>query len=99
MRRPLGALHASGEPYHKCLILKPASMRRVKVKVTLKPVVYRQSVRLGANPLEAHDQMFLLCPGTDGAEKSLPLLRVLSLPGKQRVHRTMNAFCTVACFT
>jgi hypothetical protein len=27
----------------------------VGVRVTLRPAVYRQSVRLGAKPLEAHD--------------------------------------------
>jgi hypothetical protein len=31
---------------------------KVKVKVTLRLTVYRQSVRLGVRPLEAHDQRF-----------------------------------------
>jgi hypothetical protein len=41
-------------------VFEPASTRsriaQVKVKVTLKLAVYRQSVRLGAKPLETHDQ-------------------------------------------
>jgi hypothetical protein len=32
---------------------------KVKVKVTLRLAVYRQSVRFGAKPLEDHDQRFL----------------------------------------
>jgi hypothetical protein len=32
---------------------------KVKVKVALRLAVYRQSVRLGARPLETHDQRFL----------------------------------------
>jgi hypothetical protein len=31
---------------------------KVKVKVTLRLAVYRQSVRLGVKPLETHDQIF-----------------------------------------
>jgi hypothetical protein len=31
---------------------------KVKVKVTLRLAVYRQSVRLGVRPLETHDQIF-----------------------------------------
>jgi hypothetical protein len=31
---------------------------KVKVKVTLRLAVYRQSVRLGFKPLETHDQTF-----------------------------------------
>jgi hypothetical protein len=31
---------------------------RVRVRVTLRSAVYRQSVRLGAKPLETHDQYF-----------------------------------------
>jgi hypothetical protein len=31
---------------------------KVKVKVTLRPAVYRQSVYLGVKPLETHDQRF-----------------------------------------
>jgi hypothetical protein len=31
---------------------------RVRVRVTLRPAAYRQSVRLGARPLEIHDQFF-----------------------------------------
>jgi hypothetical protein len=31
---------------------------RVRVRVTLRLAVYRQSVRLGAKPLETHDQIF-----------------------------------------
>jgi hypothetical protein len=39
---------------------------KVKVKVTLRLAVYRQSVRLGVKPLDTHDQTFsfsteLLC--------------------------------------
>jgi hypothetical protein len=37
--------------YVYCLVNK------VKVKVTLRLTVYRQSVRLGVKPLETHDQM------------------------------------------
>jgi hypothetical protein len=32
---------------------------RISVRVTLRLVVYRQSVRLGAKPLEAHDQRYI----------------------------------------
>jgi hypothetical protein len=32
---------------------------KVKVKVTLRLAVYRQSIHLGARPLETHDQRFL----------------------------------------
>jgi hypothetical protein len=32
---------------------------RYKVRVTLRLAVYRQSVLLGAKPLETHDQRFL----------------------------------------
>jgi hypothetical protein len=39
-------------------LFEPASMRAVKVKLTLRLAVYRQSVRLGAKPLEARDQIF-----------------------------------------
>jgi hypothetical protein len=38
--------------------LNPPS--KVKIKVTLRLVVYRQSVRLDAKPLETHDQSFFL---------------------------------------
>jgi hypothetical protein len=31
---------------------------KVKVKVTLRRAVYRQSLRLGVKPLETHDQTF-----------------------------------------
>jgi hypothetical protein len=31
---------------------------KVKVKVTLRLAVYRQSVHLGVKPLETHDQIF-----------------------------------------
>jgi hypothetical protein len=31
---------------------------KIKVKITLRLAVYRQSVRLGAKPLEDHDQNF-----------------------------------------
>jgi hypothetical protein len=34
---------------------------RVRVRVTLRLAVYRRSVRLGAKPLEAHDQRFFFC--------------------------------------
>jgi hypothetical protein len=34
------------------------SGRRVRVRITLRLAVYRQSVRLGAEPLEAHGQIF-----------------------------------------
>jgi hypothetical protein len=37
-------------------------LSRVRVRVTLWLVVYRQSVCLGAKPLEAHDQIFLIEP-------------------------------------
>jgi hypothetical protein len=33
-------------------------LAQVKVKVTLRLAVYRQSVRLGAKPLETHFQIF-----------------------------------------
>jgi hypothetical protein len=32
--------------------------QEVKVKVTLRLAVYRQSIRLGVKPLETHDQTF-----------------------------------------
>jgi hypothetical protein len=35
-----------------------SSQVKVKVKVTLRLAVYRQSVRLGVKPLETHDQIF-----------------------------------------
>jgi hypothetical protein len=35
-------------------------MTKIKVKVTLRLAVYRQSVRLGAKLLEAHDQRFII---------------------------------------
>jgi hypothetical protein len=38
----------------------------IKVKVTLPLAVYRQSVRLGASPLEAHDQRFSFQPNSCG---------------------------------
>jgi hypothetical protein len=41
-------LHGEGFQLH--------STAKVKVKVTLRLAVYRQSVRLGARPLETHDQ-------------------------------------------
>jgi hypothetical protein len=31
---------------------------RVRIRVTLRLAVYRQSVRLGDNPFETHDQIF-----------------------------------------
>jgi hypothetical protein len=36
----------------------PVHHSSIKVKVTLRLAVYRQSVRLGAKPLEAQDQRF-----------------------------------------
>jgi hypothetical protein len=39
---------------------KPEVMRSVTLKVTLRLMVYRQSVRLGAKPFETHDQRLLL---------------------------------------
>jgi hypothetical protein len=36
----------------------PYVLKMVKVKVTLRRAVYRQSVRLGVKPLETHDQNF-----------------------------------------
>jgi hypothetical protein len=33
---------------------------KIKVKVTLRLAVYRQSIRLGIKPLETHDQRFFL---------------------------------------
>jgi hypothetical protein len=38
----------------------PDSVQPFEVEsVTLRPAVYRQSVRLGANPPETHDQLFV----------------------------------------
>jgi hypothetical protein len=37
-----------------------AAELKVKVEVTLRQSVYRQSVRLGVKPLENHDQSFFL---------------------------------------
>jgi hypothetical protein len=34
---------------------------RVRFRVTLQLAVYRQSARLGAKPVEAHDQFFFFC--------------------------------------
>jgi hypothetical protein len=39
--------------------LQPQLKVKVKVKVTLRLAVYRYSVRLGAKPLETHDQRFV----------------------------------------
>jgi hypothetical protein len=39
-------------------ILYGLTQVKVKVKVTLRLAVYRQSVRLGIKPLETHDQIF-----------------------------------------
>jgi hypothetical protein len=39
-------------------IFYPIAKVKVKVKVTLRLAVYRQSVRLGVKPLETHDQIF-----------------------------------------
>jgi hypothetical protein len=36
-----------------------SNINSVKIKVTLRLAVYRQSVRLGVKPLETHDQTFL----------------------------------------
>jgi hypothetical protein len=38
----------------------PSAETEVKVKVTLRLVIYRQSVRLGVKHLETHDQRFFL---------------------------------------
>jgi hypothetical protein len=40
----------------QCEVSKPTA--RVRVRITLRLAVYRQSVRLGAKPLETHDQYF-----------------------------------------
>jgi hypothetical protein len=73
-------------------VFEAASMRAVRARVTLRLALYRQSVRLGAKPLEA---IFLtnspcyIAPARTAQKTSLPLLRVLSLPGKRRVHRAV----------
>jgi hypothetical protein len=36
----------------------PLDLAKVKIRVTLRLAIYRQSVRLGAKPLEDHDQIF-----------------------------------------
>jgi hypothetical protein len=36
----------------------PPTLKRVRVRVTLRLAVYRQSVHLGAKPLVAQDQSF-----------------------------------------
>jgi hypothetical protein len=57
-----------------CAILVPRSslfqfsliLVRVRVRVTLRLAVYRQSVRLGAKPLETHSQIFVFQLNTCG---------------------------------
>jgi hypothetical protein len=39
-----------------CLRFEISPLSKVKVRVTLQLVVYRQSVRIGARPLETHDK-------------------------------------------
>jgi hypothetical protein len=38
--------------------VNPPDLVKIKVKVTLRLAIYRQSVRLGVKPLETHDQTF-----------------------------------------
>jgi hypothetical protein len=45
-------------PTLNCLLTTELLKVKVKVKVTLRLVVYRQSVRLGVKSLETHDQTF-----------------------------------------
>jgi hypothetical protein len=42
----------------RCPLASTTELIQVKVKVTLRLAVYRQSVRLGVKPLETHDQIF-----------------------------------------
>jgi hypothetical protein len=54
---------ADWRPSHTYLLLfylpyRDSTVIRIKVRVTLRLAVYRQSVRLGDKPLEAHDQHF-----------------------------------------
>jgi hypothetical protein len=44
---------------HNCYSQLTQSRVRVRVRVTLRLAVYCQSVRLGAKPLETHDQSFV----------------------------------------
>jgi hypothetical protein len=48
-------------PYWMANVLQVTKLKvEVGIKVTLRPAVYHQSVRLGAKPLEVHDQRFFV---------------------------------------
>jgi hypothetical protein len=63
--------------------------------VTLRLVVYRQSVRLGVRPLEAHDQRFFLFNWTPYVTSSLARRWVCLL----RIHSTFRQVYISHCFT
>jgi hypothetical protein len=49
-------------PYRSPERYRYTNQSQSEVRVTLRRAVYRQSVRLGAKPLETHDQVFFPLP-------------------------------------
>jgi hypothetical protein len=82
---------------------------RVRVRVTLRLAVHRQSVRLGTKPLETHDQRFLfwteplwiysLCNILSDERMGLPLMNMLGLCQVYISHNLYDAenssLCTI----
>jgi hypothetical protein len=69
----------------------------VRVRVTLRLAVYRQSVRLGVRPLEAHDQRFFFQPNSCSNSLYVTSSLTRSCPSSSHIATDNQSVCLSWC--